>query len=163
MKAIEEVWKPINGYEGLYEVSNTGEVRSLRNGGKNLNQGKGVYNVVSLWKEGVGKTLSVHTIVAKTFLGGQYEGLQVNHKDEDKRNNHVSNLEWLTPSLNTLHSSHKLRGSLQGRSKLGEEDVIEIRKKLEEGVSQSSLASVYGVHKGTISNIACGRNWGWLT
>lgn len=159
----EEVWKPIPSYEGLYEVSDRGNVRSLHVEPRLLKQGCGIYKIVSLWKEGRGRTFSVHSLVARVFLGEPSPGMQVNHLDEDKYNNHSSNLVWATPSDNTKHSSHKMRGELQGGSKLKEEDVREIRRRLSEGCSQSKLAKEYGIHKSSIYAIAARKNWEWLT
>ena len=112
-------WKPVNGYEGLYEVSDSGDVRScdryiktdilhvksrlikgriLRQATKNNG-----YNAVDLCKEGKVKTTAVHRIVAEAFLPNP-NGLRfVNHKDSNRRNNSVCNLEWVTSSENRMH------------------------------------------------------------
>lgn len=86
-----EIWKGINGYEGLYQVSNLGRVKSKRKILKPIN---GEYLKVGLSKNGVQKTLYIHRLVAETFLGRS--NLQVNHKDENKHNNYVDNLEWIS-------------------------------------------------------------------
>ena len=103
-----EIWKPIEGYEGLYEVSSYGNVRSLpRNGLKgkqlklNINNHNG-YVYVCLSKENHRLNKRAHVLVAKAFLSPQSE--QVNHKDGDKANNHVDNLEWCTRSENMRHA-----------------------------------------------------------
>ena len=107
----KEYWKPVVGYEGLYEVSNWGRVKSIKFG-KEIILTQHIrcgYYIVSLWKNGKGKTYSVHRLVAEAFLeipeelrhleGTRY--LQVNHKDEDKNNNNIDNLEWCDAKYNT--------------------------------------------------------------
>lgn len=98
-------WKDIPGYEGLYQVSDCGQVRSLpRKGAKErilkpyLN--KFGYHKVGLFKDGKVKNHRVHRIVALAFLEGDHS-LTVNHKDECKTNNHVLNLEYMTSGDNT--------------------------------------------------------------
>ena len=115
---IEE-WRPIEGYEGLYEVSNTGQVRSLdrydnRNcfrKGKVLSPIKDTddYLKVNLYCNGKNKKCLVHRLVALTFIPNP-DGLpQVNHKDEDKTNNSVDNLEWCTEKYNCNYGSRNIR------------------------------------------------------
>lgn len=103
-----EIWLPVKGYEEIYEVSNLGRVRSLdrivkgcygsiaHKKGKIIASGVGSagYPVVSLQKDGKGKTVSVHRLVAIAFLPNPNNLSEVNHKDEDKTNNRVDNLEW---------------------------------------------------------------------
>lgn len=110
-----EIWKDIQGYEGLYQVSNLGNVRSLnwRNLGyaKNLylkKQNKG-YLQVELAKNGIKKMFTVHRIVATHFVDGYAEGLVVNHINEDKKDNRAENLEWCTFSQNVHHSMNMHR------------------------------------------------------
>ena len=114
-----EVWRPVVGYEGLYEVSNKGRVKSCDrivyfiNGKhksyksclKSLQTNMGGYSVVSLSKNGKKRSLSVHRIVAEAFLGPCHSLLEVNHKDEGKTNNHVENLEYCTPSYNSNYGT----------------------------------------------------------
>ena len=101
-----EVWKPIKNYEGLYEVSDIGRVRSLtrvdrigrvRKGQllKPHSDGRG-YLFVGLNKDGKCKQFHIHRLVAMAFLGEAQEGYTVNHIDENKRNNNADNLECLT-------------------------------------------------------------------
>ena len=109
-----ELWKDIEGYEGLYQVSNTGKVRSLRYRNRDeikelsLKPHSRGYLQIELHKDGMRKTFTVHRLVAKAFVEGYQEGKEVNHIDENKRNNTVDNLEWVSPSQNVLHSiSHR--------------------------------------------------------
>ena len=111
---------PVQGYDGLYEVSSAGEVRSLdrtvtgRDGvlypfkGRTLrpsihkNLG---YPVVSLWKDNVGTTFYVHRLVAQAFIPNPQNLPEVNHKDGIRTNANVANLEWVTSSENSYHAS----------------------------------------------------------
>lgn len=110
-----ERWKDIEGYEGLYMVSNCGRVKSLGNSNSNnskeriLKQMKDRYGYiyVNLWKDGDMKHYTVHRLVAKEFIQNPNNYPQVNHKDENKENNYVWNLEWCTQKYNQEYSSGK--------------------------------------------------------
>ena len=103
---MKEIWKQITGYENLYEVSNFGNVRSMRfNPPKNIYQsttGYG-YKTVNLYKSGKQERCSVHRLVAMMFVDGYEDGLEVNHKDLNKANNIYTNLEWVNRSYNQKH------------------------------------------------------------
>ena len=105
---MPEVWQPIEGYEGFYEVSDQGKIRRLPHA-KNFNKRtlkpgicSGYQSVVHCVNK-VRKTCLVHRLVAKAFVPGD-QSLTVNHKDGKKLNNHADNLEWVTPSEQTLHA-----------------------------------------------------------
>lgn len=111
-----EVWKDIQGYEGLYQVSNLGNVRSLnwRNTGQVRNlylkpQNRG-YLQVELAKCGQKRGFTVHRLVAMAFVSGYAEGKVVNHINEDKRDNRAENLEWVSQSENTKYSCRPISG-----------------------------------------------------
>ena len=109
-----EIWRDIPNYEGLYQVSNFGNVRSLNWGNRGFtdnlylkphNRG---YLQVELHRNGSRKMFTVHRLVAVSFVDGYRDGLMINHKDENKTNNRATNLEWVTSSDNVLHSiSHR--------------------------------------------------------
>lgn len=107
-----ENWKPIKGYEGLYEVSNTGQIRSLdRNNGKRKGKmlkrtiGSNGYLRITLCKNSIPVTKEVHRFVAETFLPNPDNLPCVNHKDENKMNNNVNNLEWCTREYNSSYGT----------------------------------------------------------
>lgn len=109
---MSEVWVDIEGYEGLYQVSNQGRVRSLPKpyfkGKKYLRDGYEMkqrlkpngYMQIGLYKNGVLKTVCVHRLVAKAFIPNENNLPYVNHKDENKSNNIADNLEWCDAAYN---------------------------------------------------------------
>ena len=107
---MTETWKAIAGFEGLYEVSNLGRVKSLKFGQeKILKPWEDTYGylLVSLSKDGHRKTLKVHRLVAKAFIQNPNNLGTVNHKDEVKTNNVASNLEWMSRADNKRYSANK--------------------------------------------------------
>lgn len=110
-----EKWKSVPGFEGLYEVSNTGNVASLnyRHTGKRkiLSQAKtsSGYTRVLLYKDGKRFSKAVHRIVAEAFIPNESDKTCINHKDENKLNNSADNLEWCTHSYNNGHGTRKER------------------------------------------------------
>lgn len=101
-----EIWKPIKGYEGLYEVSNLGRIRNPRKNNKIMKlHDTGRYFQICLCKEGKAKHLLVHRIVAESFIANPKELPQVNHKDENTRNNYIDNLEWVTGYQNLIYGN----------------------------------------------------------
>lgn len=113
---MKELWKPIKGYEGFYRVSNLGNIeRHTPDGGwrpLKITRHDGQYAQVALCKFGVKEILRVHRLVAETFIGEVPKGYHVHHKDANKLNNCVANLEVLTPKKHrneTLESKPELR------------------------------------------------------
>lgn len=112
---MEEIWKDVEGYEGLYQVSNLGNVRSLnynhRGIVKNLRlseMGRG-YLLVELSAGGKGRTFLVHRLVASAFIPNPNNHPEVNHKDENKHHNNVNNLEWCTRAYNDAYGTGRVR------------------------------------------------------
>ena len=114
---MTEIYKDIKDLEGKYQVSNFGQILSLnyRKTGKAelLKPGKTKdgYPIVILYKDGKKKTFTIHRLVAETFLPNPNNLLEVNHKDEDKTNNSVDNLEWCTREYNINYGTHNERMS----------------------------------------------------
>lgn len=121
---MKEIWKPVEGYEGLYEVSNTGKVKALKRTVKSYNgldrsfnekiltlhsskitkrHPKPIYHV-ELWKNNKRKVKLIHRLVAETFIPNPEGKPQVNHIDGNRMNNSVENLEWCTGSENSKHA-----------------------------------------------------------
>lgn len=139
---MEEIWKDIQGYEGLYMVSNLGRVKSLnyRRSGKEsilkYNIEKNGYLSVALYKDKKIKRHKIHRLVALAFVDGYEEGLVVNHKDENKKNNTWTNLEWVTSQYNVQYSSYKLR-----KENLSEETIRKMSER-----NQGEGNPFYGKH-----------------
>jgi NUMOD4 motif/HNH endonuclease len=118
-----EIWHPCVGFETHYEVSNLGNVRSIERmvnhycGGLKVNpsnilkagKSKNGYLTVSFCIDGVKSNQSVHRLVARAFIENESNKPQVNHKDGNKHNNNVNNLEWVTRSENGLHAYRVLK------------------------------------------------------
>lgn len=172
------MWVPIPGLDvWWYEVSNHGRIRSLDHwvqsdsllGGavEFLRRGRVLktrfkpdgYPLFSVRPEGYrGKLLSfpVHRLVAKAFLPNP-EGLpEVNHKDFNRRNNHVDNLEWVTRSENMRHAFTAGRGR-----KLNPEKARAVRERFDCGESLDDLATFYCVSRQTINLVLRGEIWNW--
>lgn len=172
---IEE-WKGIEGYEGVYQVSSFGRVESLdreivygdRIRGE-YHSRKGVilkptlsngYPTVSL----SGKTHTVHSLVAKTFIENLNDNdLVVNHIDYNKENNFYKNLEYISQGDNVRHNYVAGKANIgenQKDAKLDVDKVIAIRKLLEEGtLSQNRIAKLFEISPTTITDIKKGRKW----
>ena len=173
---MEEIWKDIEGYEGDYQVSNLGRVRSLKSMKpiilKQWTDGKG-YKTVVIRKNGVAKGYSVHRLVARAFVEGFVEGLVVNHKDENPSNNKADNLEWCTYSYNIKYNLAHERGcsthraSAMNRYKRDSDNVVFkesrqiieqlAKKRVEVGLTQEKLAKMVGISPSQLGNIECWR------
>lgn len=114
--STSEVWRDVPGYEGLYEVSTLGNVKSIRKQGsaggimKQQVDKKG-YCIVALCKHGKYRHMSVHRLVALAFIPNHGEYPCINHKDENKANNCVENLEWCTYRYNNCYGTARERAS----------------------------------------------------
>ena len=137
---MREMWKDIKGYEGFYQVSNTGKILSLDRNTTNgkirkLQTSNNGYLSVTLCKNGIITRKSIHRLVAETFLPNPYCLPQINHKDEDKTNNLVcinddgsvdlekSNLEWCTQLYNNRYGNHSLNISKSRRKAVIQFDI----------------------------------------
>jgi hypothetical protein len=104
---MQEIWKEVHGYEGIYEVSNIGNIRSLKfNKIKDIRPGLNTsgYFIVALCKNNNQITKKLHRLIAKSFIDNPENKPCINHKDGNKINNNISNLEWCTFSENNQHA-----------------------------------------------------------
>lgn len=160
---LPEEWRDVVGYEGLYQVSSYGRVKSLQLGKETIMKhtpDKDGYRSIGLSKNGNPKGYQVHRLVAIAFIENKDNKETVNHVDGNKANNNFDNLEWNTRSENMLHAYKtgltNSIGENSGRAKLTESDVRCIRLS---NCSHSELGKIYGVAGCTITCIKTRRTW----
>lgn len=131
-----ETWQPVKGYENLYEVSNYGKIKSLnrlvngRWGKTNISEkilkearDKNDYLIVTLCKNGRQKSAKIHRLVAQAFIPNPNNLPEINHKDENKQNNCVDNLEWCTHKYNNNYGTRLERLSKTRGKKVNQYDL----------------------------------------
>lgn len=183
---MKEVWRPIKGFDGVYEVSNLGNVRSVDRTEKMKNKthgyvyrkhkgqhiklhtdGRGFYLMVNLSKDGIRYTKLVHRVVAETFVDNPMQLPEVNHKDENKHNNAAENLEWCDHIYNNNYGTKagSTRGENNPQSKFTEEMVRSFKAEYiprDKEYGLTPLARKYGISITHACSIVKGRRWGWL-
>lgn len=167
-KLLKEEWLTIYGYEGLYQISNYGNVRRVHKRGTfkilKVCYNKG-YAQVSLSKNNKWITKRIARLVATHFIDNPYLKTQVNHIDGDKTNNHISNLEWCSPSENTYHAHRVLKvgndskGENNPSSKLKAHEIRNMRDLHNNGLSIISIAIRYGISHQHCSDIINKKKW----
>lgn len=151
---VEEIWKDIPGYEGIYQVSNLGNVKSLQmyaTGGyirrdkllKPCNNGNGYFSVF-LRKNGKKHAKYIHRLVGEAFIDNPNKFRCINHKDENKSNNRVENLEWCTHKYNNNYGSHREKLSKSKRIKVNQYDLDGNFIKTWDGVRIAMLSTKIG-------------------
>lgn len=175
---VHEEWLPVHGYEGYYEVSSFGRVRSLtyklitkrgavkRHAGKLLQPGRSGrygYLTVSLNKAGRASSKLVHRLVLRAFVGACPSGQEVRHLDGNPRNNRASNLKYGTAKENSadqVRHGTRAEGDKNGQRRLSSTDVRRVLSEYTTGAyTQQKLADKYGVKIMTINHIVRGRTW----
>ena len=161
-------WRDIKEFEGIYQISNNGSVKSLERINSrgyilkektlNSNINSWGYKVITLHKNCFRKTVLVHRLVAEAFIPNLYKKAQVNHKSGNKLDNYVDNLEWCTGSENMIHAYktglRKLPiGELNPNAKLSFLEKKEIKKLKSEGLKIRDISIMYRVSKSEIYNI----------
>ena len=158
-----EVWKDIEGYEGHYQVSNLGRVKSLKRGNDkimSLRRYKGGYLLVNLCKNGEMKTFTIHRLVGQAFLPNPNNLPQINHKDEDKTNNRVENLEWCSVKYNNSFGTRLQRVSVKMTNRKLSKQVLQYSKDGEfvrEWKSTHDVERNLGFNRGHISSCCLGK------
>jgi len=169
---VSEIWKDVIGYEGTYQVSSMGRVKSLKSGkrrhGRILRgqRDKDGYLRVGLCRDGERKSFMVHRLVLEAHVGPTpTPEHEVNHRNGDKTDNRVENLEWVTHQQNCNHAYRILAidihaGEANGHAKLTDEKVIAIRELWAAGEhTQTELGEMFGVAQCTISNVVLRQTW----
>lgn len=166
---MAEVYVDIIGYEGLYQISNKGNVKNTKRN-KVLSTGlRRGYPSVILYKSGFRKNFTIHRLVAEHFIPNPLSKPCVNHKDGNKENCVEDNLEWVTDKENAHHAhATGLVGKIDrkcsnnGRAKLTEEQVLFIRNSYiprDKEFGVTALAKLFNVSKSTISGIINNTYW----
>lgn len=169
----KEIWMPCAGYDGKYYISSFGRVFSakIHNGKRdgNILRGwviKNGYRAVSMGKRPNNRTHYVHELVLTAFVGPRPDGMVCNHKDGNKINARLDNLEWVTPKENSQHAemfglTNHFKGEGSPKAVLTEEQVKHIRAMppWPHGPSTRALARMYGVGKTTLWAAKSGKNW----
>lgn len=186
---MPEIWTSVCDYEGIYEVSNYGNVRSLdrvvtrSDGNKRKFKGqvlkkikdKQGYLVISMHNNSTPKSRRIHRLVAEAFIPNPLNKRTINHIDGNKTNNRIDNLEWATQSENTLHAyknrlknpsspnvNKNLQGERHGMSKLKESDVLFIRMNCKKNgglLTDFELATKFDVNRSVINSVINRRTW----
>lgn len=173
-----EQWKDIVGYESYYQISNYGNLRSKdrlvisKNNSLALKKGRlkkpsmaNNYFLAMLSKEHIPKAITIHRLVAMHFIENPMNKKEINHKDGNKQNNHVDNLEWVTRSENSQHSYNNglqisRKGSMHHFAKINESDVLNMFMLYNNGVSRKEIANRYThISYSSICRILKGRTW----
>ena len=169
---MQEIWKPIKNYENLYEISNTGKIKSLlykhRKTPKIMKPtiNSSGYFKVELYKNGKSKIFYIHRLVAESFIKNQNNYPCINHIDCDKTNNNVSNLEWVTYEQNTKHALKNglftpapLKGKY-GKENPNSKPLLQYDKGgnfIKLWHCRADVARFYNCHESSVNNCVSGR------
>ena len=168
-----EIWKPVPGWEALYEVSDAGRIRSFdkrcgaAHGSIAIRRGRVLspvvkakhYLAVTLADKEVRKQVLVHSVVLLAFVGERPDGMQACHFDDDKTNNRLDNLRYDTPKANNadaLRNGVKPIRERHGGAKLTEQDVAAIRHS---NATNADIAMAFGIHKAHAWGLRAQRTW----
>lgn len=181
MDSETEIWIQAKGFEGWYEVSNFGRIKRLPRLSKNSrndsykkynekilstkNSTNGRYLNVKLTVNGITKTIQVHRLILESFIPNLENKKEVNHKDGNKKNNKLENLEWVTSSENKIHAikNNLIKyafGEKVSKAKLNNNTVKEIKKYLKnKSMLQKDIARKFGITEKMVTDINTGRTW----
>lgn len=168
---MKEIWKDIPDYEGVYQVSNLGRIRSLdryikrgKSGffkegqiQKLQNNGNG-YLYKQLKHEGRYRNFYIHRLVLMVFIGERPDGMVICHKDGDTTNNNLNNLRYDTPLENNID---QFRHGIE-KGKLSNDDVLKVRKMYKDGYKTKEISEFFNVGKWVVQRINNGENYSWL-
>lgn len=170
---MEEIWKPINGWEGLYEISSFGRLKACEKNIRGVNDSKRRikervinsyknqtdYLCARLWLNKKITTVQIHTLVLETFKGPRPKGMIGLHNDGNHRNNRLSNLRWGTYKENSQDAIH--HKTL--KTKLSKIDIERIREAVLFGSTQAALCRAYGISSAHMGRIVRNTRRTYLT
>lgn len=169
---MKEIWKDIEGYEGLYQISSFGRIKSLKRLGEDGRQlpekilktsNSHGYRSIVLRKNGKSWTYSVHRLVGKTFVPNPENKPCINHKDENRKNNHADNLEWVTQKENANYGTRNKRSGDKHGKRVIQFDLN--GKEIRRWISAAEAGRHYGRSRITIGGACrkhgkcCGYLW----
>ncbi len=162
-----EEWRPVWGFEGKYEVSNQGRLKNVQEGaghvtGRILKPGLNLGGYLQCDLGAYGGRHSLHLLVMQAHVGQKPEGLEINHKNGNKTDNRLENLEYCTKSENDLHKTRVLgtgRGESHGNAKITEDDVREIRRLAADGITQREIAKRFNLTHPNVGYIVRRTAW----
>jgi hypothetical protein len=166
---MTEIWKAVAGYEGLYEVSSLGAVRSYHRGSPSTLTGqvdRYGYSTVLLSKDGVERRLKVHRLVCGAWHGPCPESREAAHLDGVKANNTPDNLVWATRGENERHKFYHGRSNLTSgagggaahpMARLSDKEVEEVKRRVNAGEAQRYIARAMGLSQPHVCRIAGGK------
>jgi hypothetical protein len=147
-----------------FEISINGIIRNITNKKiKSQYIGSTGYYMISVSKNNKSKPYRVHRLLAENYIPNNFNKPQINHKDGDKLNNDLANLEWVTNRENNTHALKigliNNSGEKNGMAKLKNEDIPKIRELLNSGMSQYKIAKIFNISRSAIENIKVRGNW----
>ena len=157
-----EIWKTIQDYGGLYQVSNTGKVRDLKNHIKSVYKNNKGYVCLSLYYNGKTYHPTVHRLVAKAFIPNPNNYEQVNHKDCNKENNSVENLEWCNQRYNYNEGMRTFQYSKNEEhyfAKLKNSDIPIIYELYKLGFTRATVAKIFSINPSSLEAIEKGISY----
>lgn len=160
----KEIWRDITGYEGRYQISSFGRIKSFWRGAERILKAeisRNGYLRVDLRSHGSHKHFCVHRLVANAFVDNPNLKPQINHRDGNKLNNQASNLEWVTATENIRHAIEEgLRPSGENcfNARLTAEQVVFIRDECK-NLTQKQVAAMFNVNPATINEIRLGKTY----
>jgi hypothetical protein len=178
---MQEIWAPVPDYEGLYEVSNFGEVRSMdrivmHGQGDHLRKRKGQILKkitdkqnrfrVSLYKNGIRNKVFVHYLVALAFLGKKEQGQMICHNDGNGQNNRVDNLRFDTHQANMsdmVKHGKSARGSKNWHAIATSDQVLQVRELRKKGLFYREIQHLTSLSFSSIVKMCQGKSWKWLS
>lgn len=168
---MNEIFVPIKGFESRFKISNTGKLLSMNGKWKGdkimpCSIGTSGYICCTLRDKPNIRIVRIHTLVAEHFLDKPYPTACVNHKDGNKLNNNVENLEWISIGENISHAFRigliDKKGEKHHMVKLTESKVREIRKLRKDGLTHQAISDKVNISRRHIGDILNGVCWGWL-